>query len=141
MWMTLLVGCGAGAKEPRSTTEACPGTWQEALEATCSWMGPLDRCGYEEATCDCSPHPPCGGKTPEPPQPGDPGTYRCTTVDPDRPLLREDGCPLNMPTAGDPCTGEASACRYTGCSWESWEATCADGAWAVEDTSTGELPM
>jgi hypothetical protein len=138
--MILLLGCGAGDREPRSPEgDACPGTWQEALEATCHWMGPT--CAYEEATCECSPHPHCGGATPEPPAPGDPGTYTCRTVDPDRPLLREDGCPLNMPATGDPCTGEVGTCTYAGCSWESWEATCTSGTWSVEDTYSGPLPM
>jgi hypothetical protein len=140
--MVLLLGCGAGTagKKPENVAGACPGTLQEALEASCRGMGAIDECTYEEATCGCSPHPYCGGATPEPPGPDDPGKYRCTSVDPASPLLREDGCPLNMPMTGDPCTGE-QVCAYAGCPHEKWEARCADGAWYVEDTYDGPLPM
>ena len=90
MWTVLLLGCGAGQK-PESASggvgEACPGTLQEALVASCRGMGAIDECKYEEATCGCSPHPYCGGATPEPPGPDDPGKYRCTSVDPASPLL------------------------------------------------------
>jgi hypothetical protein len=148
IWTILLAACGAGAAGPAAQDPAdaapagCPATWQKAVEATCAWQGPVsDQCAYGEATCGCSPHPQCGGATPEPPEPGDPGTYRCRSVDPERPLLREDGCPLNMPLVGDPCGAGGNACTYTGCPWESWEATCTEGAWAIEDTSSGELPM
>lgn len=95
-------------------------------------------CSYPQAECRCIPRFPCTGVD------RGPGAvlahvWSCQVTDPT--VLRDDGCPAAVPSAGSKCAAAGQICHYSPyCGGIQSTARCTDGGWQLEQRNINPPP-